>query len=68
MCMSVESVDYSVLVNGEQVGPIIPGQGLRLEVFLQAQKFAVEHLMYPIFYLLTTVFFFSKLTRTKQML
>jgi hypothetical protein len=29
MCMSVESVDYSVLVNGNQVGPIIPGRGLR---------------------------------------
>jgi len=29
MRMCVESVDYSVLVNGEQVGPIIPGQGLR---------------------------------------
>jgi len=27
--MCVESVDYSVLVNGEQVGPIIPGCGLR---------------------------------------
>ena len=29
MRMCVESVDYSVLVNGEQVGPIIPGRGLR---------------------------------------
>lgn len=29
MCMCVESVDYSVLVNGNQVGPIIPGRGLR---------------------------------------
>ena len=27
--MCVESVDYSVLVNGEQVGPIIPGRGLQ---------------------------------------
>jgi len=29
MRMCVESVDYNVLVNGEQVGPIIPGCGLR---------------------------------------
>jgi hypothetical protein len=29
MRMCVESVDYSMLVNGEQVGPIIPGHGLR---------------------------------------
>jgi len=29
MVMCVESVDYSVLVNGEHVGPIIPGRGLR---------------------------------------
>jgi len=29
MSMCVESVDYSVLVNGTQVGPIIPGWGLR---------------------------------------
>jgi len=29
MCLCVESVDYSVLVNGTQVGPIIPGCGLR---------------------------------------
>jgi len=29
MSMCVESVDYYVLVNGEQVGPIIPGCGLR---------------------------------------
>jgi len=29
MRMCVESVDYSVLVNGEQVGPTIPGRGLR---------------------------------------
>ena len=29
MSMCVESVDYSVLVNSEQVGPIIPGVGLR---------------------------------------
>jgi hypothetical protein len=29
MSMCVESVAYSVLVNGEQVGPIIPGRGLR---------------------------------------
>jgi hypothetical protein len=29
MVMCVESVDYSVLVNGEKVGPIIPGRGLR---------------------------------------
>jgi len=29
MRMCVESVYYSVLVNGEQVGPIIPGRGLR---------------------------------------
>jgi len=29
MCMCVESVDYSVLVNGTQVGPIIPWWGLR---------------------------------------
>jgi len=27
--MCVESVDYSILVNGEQVGPIILGCGLR---------------------------------------
>jgi hypothetical protein len=27
--MCVESVDYFVLVNGTQVGPIIPGRGLR---------------------------------------
>jgi hypothetical protein len=27
--MCVESVDYSVLVNGEKVGHIIPGHGLR---------------------------------------
>ena len=29
MCMYVEPVDYSVLVNGTHVGPIIPGRGLR---------------------------------------
>lgn len=29
MCMCVESVNYSVLVNNEKVGPIIPGRGLR---------------------------------------
>jgi len=29
MGMCVESVDYSVIVNGEQVGPIIPRRGLR---------------------------------------
>ncbi|XP_039687081.1 uncharacterized protein [Medicago truncatula] len=29
MSMCVESVDYSVLVNNEKVGPIIPGCGLR---------------------------------------
>jgi hypothetical protein len=29
MTVCIESVDYSVLVNGEQVGPIIPGHGLR---------------------------------------
>ncbi|WJX95854.1 hypothetical protein P8452_77123 [Trifolium repens] len=27
--MCVESVDYSVIVNGSTVGPIIPGRGLR---------------------------------------
>jgi len=29
MSMCVESVDYSVLVNGTQVDPIIPGRGIR---------------------------------------
>jgi hypothetical protein len=29
MAMCIESVDYSVLVNGEKVGPVIPGRGLR---------------------------------------
>ena len=29
MSMCVESVDYFVLVNGTQVGPIVPGRGLR---------------------------------------
>jgi hypothetical protein len=29
MSMCIESVDYSVLVNGEKVGPVIPGRGLR---------------------------------------
>jgi hypothetical protein len=29
MVMCVESMDYSVLVNGEHVGPVIPGRGLR---------------------------------------
>jgi hypothetical protein len=29
MAMCVELVDYSVLVNGEQVRPVIPGRGLR---------------------------------------
>lgn len=29
MSMYVESVDYSVLVNGEHDGPIIPGRRLR---------------------------------------
>ncbi|MCI28536.1 RNA-directed DNA polymerase (Reverse transcriptase), partial [Trifolium medium] len=27
--LCVETVDYSVIVNGHQVGPIIPGRGLR---------------------------------------
>jgi len=27
--MCVETVDYSVVVNNEMVGPIIPGRGLR---------------------------------------
>lgn len=27
--MCVETVDYSVIVNNEMVGPIIPGRGLR---------------------------------------
>lgn len=27
--MCVESVDYSVILNGEKIGPIIPGRGLR---------------------------------------
>ena len=27
--MCIETVDYSVLVNQESVGPIIPGRGLR---------------------------------------
>jgi hypothetical protein len=27
--LCVETVDYSVLVNGYKVGPIIPGRGLR---------------------------------------
>jgi hypothetical protein len=29
IAMCVESVDYSVSVNGETVGPVIPGRGLR---------------------------------------
>jgi hypothetical protein len=29
MAICVETVDYSVLVNGEKVGPVIPGRGLR---------------------------------------
>jgi hypothetical protein len=29
MVMCVESVDYNVLVNGEHIGPVIPGRGLR---------------------------------------
>jgi hypothetical protein len=29
IAMCVESVDYSVLVDGETVGPVIPGRGLR---------------------------------------
>jgi len=29
MSMCVESVDYTVLVNSESVGPVIPGRGLR---------------------------------------
>lgn len=29
MVMCIESIDYSVLVNGEHVGPVIPGRGLR---------------------------------------
>ena len=29
MAMCIESVDYNGLVNGENVGPIIPGLGLR---------------------------------------
>jgi len=28
MCMCVESMDYSIIFNGEQVGPITPGRGL----------------------------------------
>jgi len=32
-----------------------------------AQKYVAEHLLFPIFYLLTTVFFFSKQMRIKQM-
>jgi hypothetical protein len=29
MAMCIESVDYTVLVNGEKVGPVIPGRSLR---------------------------------------
>jgi hypothetical protein len=29
IAMCLELVDYSVLVNGETVGPVIPGRGLR---------------------------------------
>jgi hypothetical protein len=29
MAMCIESVDYTVLLNGEKVGPVIPGRGLR---------------------------------------
>jgi len=29
MVMCIESVDYSVLVNGEHVGPVLQGRGLR---------------------------------------
>jgi len=29
MVLCVKSVDYNVLVNGEHVGPFIPGRGLR---------------------------------------
>jgi len=27
--MFIESVNYSVLLNGEKIGPIVPGRGLR---------------------------------------
>jgi len=39
MTMGIETVDYSVLVNNEVVGPIILGRGLRQEDLLSPYLF-----------------------------
>jgi len=69
MCTCVESVDYFVLVNGTQVGPIIPGR-VSVKGILSLHTcllFVAKHRRFPIFCSLMIGFFFSKLMRIKYM-